>query len=205
VLLLRERLPHEVSRVCHHPGAARNEPMLLLAAKRGTVTVHPVERLGPPAIHPPPGALATSCVPKRCRLWVATVLPVVILAGVACSGRADDEQQPVDCRQTAGSWLDTLQGAFYREYRGAAVTSPGYIEAATSEGTAYYVAVKVKGVAGTAVFGTSDPPLQSDPGLIAAANQVASQLSDLGADIPEDSPAGMLLLDGEATSAAESC
>lgn len=179
-------------------------PMLPLAAMRGTFAVYPVERLGPPAMHQQPVAVTTLRVPKRW-LWVATILLVTILAGVACGDRADDEQQPVDCRQTAGSWLDTLQGAFYREYRDAAVTSPGYIEAVTSEGTAYYVAVKVKGVAGTAVFGTSDPPLHSDPGLIAAANLAASQLSDLGADIPEDSPAGLLLLDEKGTSAAESC
>ena len=61
------------------------------------------------------------------------------------------------------------------------------------------------GVDGVAVFGTSEPPLQFDPALIAAANAPASQLSDLGADIPEDSPAGPLLLDDNATSAAESC
>jgi hypothetical protein len=46
------------------------------------------------------------------------------------------------------------------------------------------VAVNVDGAAGTAVFGTSDPPLQSDPGLIAGANSTATQLSDLGVDIP---------------------
>jgi hypothetical protein len=75
----------------------------------------------------------------------------------------------------------------------------------TSEGTAYYVAVTVDGVSGVAVFGTSDPPLQSDPGLIAAANRAATQLSDLGADIPKDSPAGALLLDDDGVSAAQSC
>jgi len=36
--------------------------------------------------------------------------------------------------------------------------------------------VVVEGVDGIAVFGTSKPPLQSDPGLIAAANGPASQL-----------------------------
>jgi hypothetical protein len=50
----------------------------------------------------------------------------------------------------------------------------------TSEGAAYYVAVKGSGVSGVAVFGTSDPPRQADPRLIAAANSTASQLSDLG-------------------------
>ena len=67
------------------------------------------------------------------------------------------------------------------------------------------MAVNVDGVAATAVFGTSDPPLQSDPGLIAAANSTATQLSDLGIDIPEDASAGGLALDDAGTSAAESC
>jgi hypothetical protein len=110
-----------------------------------------------------------------------------------------------DCLQPAGAWLDTLQSASYTEYRSEAITSSAYVETETSEGTAYYVAVNVDGVAGTAVFETSDPPLQSDPGLIAAANATATQLSDLGIDIPQDSSAGALLLDDAETSAAESC
>jgi hypothetical protein len=77
-----------------------------------------------------------------------------------------------------------LKSALYKEYRSAAITSSAYVETETSEGTAYYVAVNVDGVAGTAVFGTSDPPLQSDPGLIAGANSTATQLSNLGIDIP---------------------
>jgi len=67
------------------------------------------------------------------------------------------------------------------------------------------VAVTVEGVSGVAVFGTSDPPLQADPGLMAASNFSAKSLSDLGADIPRDSPAGILLLDLAGTSLAESC
>jgi hypothetical protein len=98
-----------------------------------------------------------------------------------------------------------LQSAFYEEYRSAAITSSAYVETETSEGTAYYVAVNMDGAAGTAVFGTSDPPLQSDPGLIAGANSTATQLSNLGVDIPEDSSAGALLLDDAGTFAAESC
>lgn len=140
------------------------------------------------------------------------VLIVAVGAGVAStSGEGDGAEGDVvadgvaECQQPATAWLDTLQSAFYRDYRDAAITASGYVEADTSEGTAYYVAVNVEGVAGTAVFGTSDPPLQADPGLIAAANSAASQLSDLGADIPEDSPAGVLLLDDDGTSAAESC
>jgi hypothetical protein len=85
------------------------------------------------------------------------------------------------------------------------MTSSGFVEADTSEGKAYYVAVAVEGVDGVAVFSTSEPQLQSDPGLIAAANSAASQLSDLGAVIPEDSSAGALLLDDDATLPAESC
>jgi len=79
------------------------------------------------------------------------------------------------------------------------------VEASTSEGEAYYVGVQVEGVSGVAVFGTSEEPLISDPGLIAGANSPARQLSDLGIDIPLDSPAGALLLDHDATLAAEAC
>ena len=110
-----------------------------------------------------------------------------------------------ECKQPAAAWLETLQSALYPEFRANSITSSGYVEADTSGGKAYYVAVTVEGVPGVAVFGTSEPPLQADPGLIAAANPAASQLSDLGADIPEDSPAGAQLLDDDATSAAESC
>lgn len=55
------------------------------------------------------------------------------------------------------------------------------------------------------MFGTSDPPLVSSPGLMAGANSAAMQLSDLGIDIPLDSSAGALLLDQDGTLAAESC
>jgi len=118
-------------------------------------------------------------------------------------GTTEDEAS--ECLQPATAWLDTLQGGFYKEYRNDSITSSAYVEADTSEGTAYYVAVTVDGISGAAVFGTSDPPLKSNPGLIAAANPAAAQLSDLGADIPEDSPAGTLLLDDGGTAAAESC
>lgn len=40
---------------------------------------------------------------------------------------------------------------------------------------------------------------------MAAANPIASQLSELGAAIPEDSHAGALLLDDDVTRAAEQC
>jgi hypothetical protein len=107
--------------------------------------------------------------------------------------------------QPSTAWLDTLQSAFYQEFRSDPITSSWYVEADTSEGTAYYVAITVEGVSGVAVFATSDPPRQADPGLIAGANATANQLSDLGIDIPEDSSAGALLLNDDATSAAESC
>jgi hypothetical protein len=72
--------------------------------------------------------------------------------------------------------LDTLQSAFNRKYRRAAITSSAYVHADTSEGTAHYVAVSVEGIFGVAVFGTSDPPLQADTSLITAANSAARQL-----------------------------
>ncbi len=87
----------------------------------------------------------------------------------------------------------------------ATITRAAYIEAETSAGTAYYVALEVEGVDGVAVFGTSEHPLQSDPGLIAAANATAEELSDLGIDIPQDSPAGELLKDPDAMREAATC
>jgi hypothetical protein len=42
-----------------------------------------------------------------------------------------------DCQEPAAAWLDTLQSAFYRDYRDVAITASGYVEADTSEGTAY--------------------------------------------------------------------
>jgi hypothetical protein len=75
-----------------------------------------------------------------------------------------------------GRWLDTLQSAFNREYRSAAITSSAYVHADTSEGMAYYVAVTVEGISGVAVFGTSDPPLQADTNLITASNPAAGPL-----------------------------
>ena len=157
---------------------------------------------------PPPGSpkAASASIWKQWWFWVAMVVVVAVAASVASndtSGGGDDTSgggdDAADCHEAAAAWLETLQSAFYREYRNAAITPSGYVEADTSEGRAYYVAVKVEGVAGVAVFGTSDPPLQADPGLIAAANSAASQLSDLGADISEDSSAGTLLLDDNGT------
>lgn len=136
---------------------------------------------------------------------VVSIIDAVSGSDDGSSSRDEGTADTSDCLQPAGAWLDTLQSAFYKEYRGAAITSSAYVETVTSEGTAYYVAVNVDRVARTAVFGTSDPPLQSDPGLIAGANSTATQLSDLGIDIPEDSSAGALLLDDAGTSAAESC
>ena len=120
-------------------------------------------------------------------------------------GVATDDSTTPSCDGPDSAWLDTLQSAFYAEYRDAAINDAAYVEQSTDQGTAYYVAVSVEGVSGVAVFSTSDPPLQADPGLIAAANSAASQLSDLGADISPDSPAGTLLLDSGGISAAESC
>jgi hypothetical protein len=138
------------------------------------------------------------------------VCGVVILGAIVVSSQGADEDDPgsattATCLEPSGNWLDTLQGAFYREHRQSDITDAAYVEAETPEGTAYYVAVTVDGVSGVAVFGTSDAPLQADPGLIAATNPPASELSDLGADIPLDSPAGDLLLDGTGILAAEGC
>ena len=158
---------------------------------------------------PPPPVRGPQPTPiwRRWWFWVAVVVAVAAVASVTqneTSG-SDGDEASASCRTTAGSWLDTLHSAFYSEYRDSSSSSPGFVEVETSEGVAYYVAVEVDGVAGVAVFGTSEPPLQADPGIIAAANPAASQLTDLGADIPEDSSAGMLLLDDAGTSLAEAC
>jgi hypothetical protein len=122
-------------------------------------------------------------------------------------GRNRHGEAATDCLLPARGWLNSLETAFYPEFQDApgGITSSVYADVDTSEGTAYYVAITVDGVSGQAVFGTSDPPHQSDPGLIAAANPAARQLSDLGADIPEGSPAGVLLQDDDGVSAVQSC
>lgn len=137
---------------------------------------------------------------------------LLVIAAVVQQSDDNDEGRmglrPADsgpCETPADAWLDTLQSAFFREHRDAAITDSAYIEHDTAGGVAYYVAVTVEGVSGVAVFGTSDPPLQADPGLMAASNFSAKSLSDLGADISRDSPAGLLLLDLAGTSVAESC
>ena len=133
---------------------------------------------------------------------------MVIIAAVGAvvgggdDGTSDGEEAGAECLDPSIAWLATLQSSFNRDL---GIRSSAYVEVDTSEGTAYYVAVKASGASGVAVFGTSDPPLQADPGLMAAANSTASQLSDLGGDIPEDSPAAALLLDDSGTAAAEAC
>ena len=114
----------------------------------------------------------------------------------------EETAEASDCQQPGIAWLATLQSSFRRDL---GISAAAYVEVDTSEGTAYYVAVRVDGVPGVAVFGTDDPPLQGDPGLTAAANPVASELSDLGADIHDGSPIGKLLLNDDGTSAAEAC
>jgi hypothetical protein len=156
-----------------------------------------------------PPARAPTPIWKRWWFWVAVVVAVAAIGTVVGvgEGRTGADEAALYCPVAASAWLDTLETAFYPEFQDApgGITSSAYVEVDTSEGTAYYVAVTVDGVSGVAVFGTSEPPLQSDPGLIAAANEAATQLSDLGADIPEDSPAGALLLDDDGVSAVQSC
>ena len=127
---------------------------------------------------PPPQAPKPAPAPiwKRLWFWVLVVTVVGAWAGAASIRMSSDEGAPVDCLRPARAWLDTLQSAFSRKYRSAAITSSAYVHADTSEGTAYYVAVSVEGISGVAVFGTSDPPLQADASLITAANSAAGQL-----------------------------
>jgi hypothetical protein len=127
--------------------------------------------LPPPAPKPAPAPIW-----KRLWFWVLVVMVVGAWAGAASIRMSSDEGAPVGCLRPARAWLDTLQSAFNRKYRSAAITSSAYVHADTSEGTAYYVAVSVEGISGVAVFGTSDPPLQADTNLITAANSAAGQL-----------------------------
>lgn len=145
---------------------------------------------------------------SRRRVWKGRfcLMAMIVAIAIGCGGDGDPSgDEPPECDEPAVGWLDTLRSGFYREHRNAAIQQSGYVEADTPEGTGYYVAIEVDGVDGIAVFGTSEAPVQSDPGLIAAANEAASELSDLGADIQSDSPAGQLLLDPEGTAAAEAC
>lgn len=168
----------------------------------------------PPSQRPAPPGPGSKWKPSTGFIVAMVIVGLVVVGGIvnALDSESDGGPSPSDssdatsaCRQTAGSWIDTLQSSFHKEYRDAQIIASSYVEASTSEGPAYYVAVQVQGLSGVAVFGTSEEPLISDPGLIAAANPAASQLSELGADIPEDSPAGALLLDDVGTSSAESC
>lgn len=154
-------------------------------------------------------AQAQAPIWKRWWFWLAVVVVIAAIGTAVGSGEGGigTDRAASDCLLPASAWLDTLETAFYPEFQDTpgGIMSSAYVEVDTSEGTAYYVAVIVDGVSGVAVFGTSDPPLQSDPGLIAAANHAATQLSDLGANIPEDSPAGALLVDDDGISAVQSC
>lgn len=136
--------------------------------------------------------------PNRNPVGVLAAFAVAVAVMSACTTGPE-------CSEPADAWLDTLASAFYPEHKDATIARAAYIEADTSDGTAYYVALEVEGVEGVAVFGTSEAPLQADPGLIAAANAAAEELTDLGIDIPSDSPAGEQLKDLAATSEAATC
>src|SRR5688572_22381161 len=99
--------------------------------------------------------------------------------GPLAGGTGPADTSTATCQEPLQAWIRTLESAFIGEHEGAAIEESAYVEAETSEGTAYYVAVRVDGVSGVAVFGTSDAPTQADPGLIAVANDAASELSDL--------------------------
>ena len=122
----------------------------------------------------------TSSKPLWKRWWVWVLAVVVVLIGLAQTqgdrapeGQASptDQLTPADqgpgCDQPATAWLETLQSGFYRDFRSAGITGSGYVKQDTDQGVAYSVAVTVEGVSGVAVFGTSNAPLQSDPGLVA--------------------------------------
>lgn len=162
------------------------------------------------SLPPPPQPPTPSARPvwRRWWFWVGVVVVLAAIGSAVGNSDGDSSDEVIAelyCSQPAAAWLDTLHSAFYKKYRDEPITASANVEAETSEGRAYYVAVVIDGVSGAAVFGTSDPPLKSNPGLIAAANPAAVQLSDLGADIREGSPAGTLLLDDDGIAAAESC
>ena len=79
------------------------------------------------------------------------------------------------------------------------------MKADTSKGTAYHVAVKVEGAAGVAGVGTSDPPLQVDPGIIAPRTRRRATPQTSERTSARTRRPRALLLDGDGTSAAESC
>ena len=145
--------------------------------------------------------------------WLgAPVLVVLIALALKSDGASESEEggpgtdEASDCMQPAQAWIDTLEGAFFDHHAGATVQESAYIEKETTDETpAYYVALRVEGVSGVAVFGTSNPPTQDDAGLIAAANDSARQLSDLGRAIAPDSPTARLLMDPEGSEEAEFC
>ena len=146
--------------------------------------------------------------------WLSVPVLVVLVALALKSGGTSDPEgvtgpggdEASDCMPPAEAWIDTLEGAFSAEHVGATVHESAYIEKETTDETpTYYVAVRVEGVPGIAVFGTSDPPLQGDAGTTAVANDSARQLSDLGAAVAPDSPLARLLMDPAGAAEAEFC
>ena len=171
----------------------------------------------PDSVTPPPRLDDGVPIDSRTPRWIwwlgAPVLVVLIAlafkdapASESEGGTGPGSDEASDCMIPAQVWIETLQGAFFEEHPGATVQESAYIEKETTDETpAYYVALRVEGVSGVAVFGTSNPPTQDDAGLIAAANDSARQLSDLGRAIAPDSPAARLLMDPEGAKEAEFC
>jgi hypothetical protein len=138
-------------------------------------------------------------------------LSVALLVAVSCTSTPEVGTPAPGggisgCEAPSAAWLDTLASSFFAEYVGAPIKRAAYVDIETTDGTdAFYVAVELAGVSGIAVFGTSKPPVRSDPGLIAAANATAEELTDLGADIKPNSPVGLLLKDFNGVTMAQAC
>lgn len=160
----------------------------------------------------PPAAPPSRTGPPRWVWWAIGIFGVLVILAVtadAASESPPDEAADdggAECNVPNQEWLELLSGSFFPEYRDATIEDAAYVEVETSEGPATYVALKVDAVDRVAVFGSSGDPSTDDPGLTAAANGPAFQLSNLDRRVARpDSPEDALLRDPVGRSLAQRC
>ena len=142
---------------------------------------------------------------KRTVLLLALVFVAAPCVAAPVAGGPTEGRRLAGCERPAGAWLMRLASTFFPEPF-AFIKRAAYVDVETTNGSdGWYVALEVVGVRGTAVFGTSRPPVTSDLGRVAAANGSARELSDLGAEIHPKSPTGLLLKDPTGVAFAEAC
>jgi hypothetical protein len=141
--------------------------------------------------------------------WAAVLVVALFGAVVLRAILGPDPQRTIgndaQCMSPADDWVRAIESTFRGQGQQASIVEAGFVEVATSDGAAYYVALEFEGIDRPAVFSTTNVPTSAPSGLLAAANNEAQRLSDLGAGAALGSPFDRRLRDANGIRQAIAC